>query len=189
MQHQALIDFLGILEKLKCNLRHSWTSSGRQESVAEHSWRLAVLWLLVEDEILDVDTSKILRMCLIHDFGEAVCGDIPSFNKTQIDEKDENEAVDKMLHALPEKKQEEFLILFEEMREMKSRESRIWRALDMMEAAIQHNEADISTWLPLEHKLNPIYGEEEAECEPYIKELRAFVRKLSDEKLKKVAGT
>jgi len=40
MNPKDIIKFLNVAEKLKCELRHSWTSSMRQESVAEHSWRL-----------------------------------------------------------------------------------------------------------------------------------------------------
>lgn len=183
MKEEQVLKFLHILEKLKCNTRHSWTSNGRQESVAEHSFRLALLWLLVEEEFPDIDHEKILRMCLIHDFGEAICGDIPSFQKTGEDERQEEHAVDAMLSQLSEVKQKEFSALFAEMRALKTREAKIWRALDMMEAAVQHNEAALSTWLPLERELNPVYGEQEAACEPYLSHLRALVRHESEEKL------
>lgn len=78
MEPKEFLAFLARLEKLKCNTRHSWTSSGRHESVAEHSWRLAMLALLLRDALPEVDMDKVLRMCLIHDVGEAVTGDIPS---------------------------------------------------------------------------------------------------------------
>ena len=47
--------FLKVAEKLKCNTRHSWTSSGRHESVAEHSWRVALMALLMRDEFPELD--------------------------------------------------------------------------------------------------------------------------------------
>ena len=93
MQPRKLIEFLNIIEKLKCYTRHSWTSTGRQESVAEHSWRTAVMALLVADEFPDVDINKVVKMCLIHDFGEAITGDIPAFLKTKSDEDKEDSAV------------------------------------------------------------------------------------------------
>ena len=55
---------LAVAERLKCNMRHSWTSTGRRESVAEHSWRLALMALLVADEFPDVDCGRVVRMCL-----------------------------------------------------------------------------------------------------------------------------
>ena len=87
MNHRNYIDFLNVIEKLKCNTRHSWTSSGRQESVAEHSWRLAVMAMLCADEYPTLDINKVIKMCLIHDFGEAITGDIPAFLKNDDDEK------------------------------------------------------------------------------------------------------
>ena len=102
MDQRTFLDFLSVLEKLKCNTRHSWTSTGRHETVAAHSWRLAMMAFLLKDELGDVDMDKVLRMCLIHDIGEAVTGDIPSFDKTASDEEAEVRAIEEMLAPLPE---------------------------------------------------------------------------------------
>lgn len=101
MDIKELIDFVGIIEKLKCNTRHSWTTSGRQESVAEHSFMLAVMAYLVKDAFPEVDIHKVVVMCLLHDFGEAVTGDIPAFEKTKKDEMIEEDAIDTLLKELP----------------------------------------------------------------------------------------
>lgn len=183
MDDRKLIEFMGVIEKLKCNTRHSWTSTGRRESVAEHSWRLAVLCLLVRDRFPDVDMDKVLKMCLIHDFGEAVCGDIPSFEKTQADEQRENAAVDALLDNLGGEYGSEFKELFSQMRAMSSIEAKLWRALDMMEAVISHNEADVSTWIPLEYTENLIYGEKEINEFPQLRQLRRLLREDSEKKI------
>ena len=181
MEPQKLIEFLGVLEKLKSNTRHSWTSSGRQESVAEHSWRLAVMALLMKDEFPDVDMQKVLTMCLIHDWGEALTGDIPVFLKTSEDEDTEEDAVGVLLAMLPQ--QVEYAALFEEMKQRKTAEAKLWRTLDMLEVVIQHNEAPLSTWIPLEHELNLTYGEAECAEFDYTKALRRLVRETSEKKL------
>lgn len=80
-----------------------------------------------------------------------------------------------MLDDLPEPYRTELSMLFIEMNEQKTIESKIFKALDKMEALIQHNEADISTWLPLEYELNLTYGEKEAEFSEYMKELKKAV--------------
>ena len=90
MEIRRLLDFLKTAEQLKCNTRHSYTSSGRLESVAEHSWRLALMAMLVGDEFPELDMDKVIKMCLIHDMGEAITGDIPAFEKTDKDRKVEN---------------------------------------------------------------------------------------------------
>ena len=97
MKQREFIEFMNIIENLKCNTRHSWTSSGRQESVAEHSWRLAVMAMLCKNEYPELDTDKVIKMCLIHDFGEAITGDIPAFLKTEDNEKAEDVAVSSIL--------------------------------------------------------------------------------------------
>lgn len=70
------------------------------------------------------------------------------------------------------------------MNELKTLESRIFKALDKMEALIQHNEADISSWLPLEYELNLTYGEKEVEFSEYMKDLRAAINVDTINKIK-----
>ena len=93
MNTSTFLEILKVAEKLKCNTRHSWTSSGRHESVAEHSWRLALMALLMRDEFPELDMNKVIHMCLIHDLGEAFTGDIPSFEKKEEDTQKEDEAL------------------------------------------------------------------------------------------------
>jgi len=160
MNPEQLIDFLGILEKLKCNTRHNWTTNGRQESVAEHSWRLAVLAMLMEDDFPELDMNKVIRMCLIHDWGEAVTGDIPAFIKTEADEEKEDDAIKALLKNLPETISSGYLTMFKEISDLTSDEAILVKALDKTETLIQHNEAGSGTWLPLEYDLNLTYGNE-----------------------------
>ena len=71
MKPSELLSILSVAEKLKCNTRHCYTSSGRHESVAEHSWRIALMAMLIAPEFPEADMDKVIRMCLIHDLGEA----------------------------------------------------------------------------------------------------------------------
>ena len=118
MEIRRLLDFLKTAEQLKCNTRHSYTSSGRLESVAEHSWRLALMAMLVGDEFPEMDMDKVIKMCLIHDMGEAITGDIPAFEKTDKDRKVENKRVEQLTDILPEPVRAEWKALFEEMEAM-----------------------------------------------------------------------
>ena len=85
MKPKELLEILSVAEKLKCNTRHCYTSSGRRESVAEHSWRTSLMAMLLTKEFPEADMDKVIRMCLIHDMGEAFTGDIPTFEKTGAD--------------------------------------------------------------------------------------------------------
>lgn len=187
MKQRELLDFLHRLECLKTNGRHSTTVGGITETVAAHSWRLAVLALLIAPEFEGIDGNKLIRMCLIHDFGEAITGDIPSFLKTKQHEKTEDNAVQTLLTALPEPQRGALSALFEEMDALESTEARLYKALDKLEAVIQHNESDINTWLPLEYELQQTYAVENASEFPYLKELRALMladtlKKIEDAK-------
>ena len=184
MECRKFIDFLGVIEKLKCNTRHSWTSSGRRESVAEHSWRLAVMAMLCADEYPDLDTGKLIKMCLIHDFGEAITGDIPAFLKTEEDERTEEAAIENLVSMLPTTSREEISALFEEMKEMRSNEAKLYKALDNIETLISHNEADISTWLPREYEENLTYGQKNCEFSKWTRELKETVMQDSIDKIR-----
>lgn len=183
MEPAEFLNFLSVLEKLKCNTRHSWTSTGRHETVAAHSWRLAMMALLLKDEMRGIDMDKVLRMCLIHDIGEAVTGDIPSFEKTARDEDTEVQAIEGILSTLPEPLRGELSVLFAEMDALETPEARVYKALDKMEAVIQHNEAPLDTWIPKEYTLNLDYGIENAQEFPYLKALRSEVKKATTEKI------
>ena len=183
MTHRNYIDFLNTIEKLKCNTRHSWTSSGRLESVAEHSWRLSVMAMLCADEYPDLDINKVIKMCLIHDFGEAVTGDIPAFFKTEADEEREALAIHELLQELPEDVRNELSELFCEMNALQTKEAKLFKALDNLEAVVSHNEADISTWLPREYEENLTYGEQNCEWSQWTKTLREELKKDSQRKI------
>lgn len=183
MEINKVLEFMALAEKLKCNKRHSWTSSGRHESVAEHTFQLCLFAWLVKDEFPDHDMEKVMKMCLFHDLGEAVTGDVPAFNKGDKERERESEALRQIEQMLPQPQRSELTELFREIEENRTKEAKLCQALDKMEALIQHNEADISTWLPLEYELQMTYGTEEAEVFAYTKRLRDVVRRQSVRKI------
>lgn len=77
MKPEELLEALHVAEKLKDTTRHCYTSGGRHESVAEHSWRMTMMAYWVRDEFPDVDMDKVIRMCLIHDLGGVLYGGHP----------------------------------------------------------------------------------------------------------------
>lgn len=188
MDTRRLIEIMSVLEKLKCNTRHSWTSSGRHESVAEHSWRLSMLAFFVKDEFPAADISKVILMCICHDIGEAFTGDIPAFVKTKEDERAEDNAVAQFVRSLSEPYRAELAALFDEMNSLSTPEAKIYKALDKMEAILQHNESDISTWLPLEYDLNLTYGTDETAFSEYMMRLKKEINSDSLLKIEEEKG-
>lgn len=183
MKPAQLLEILSVAEKLKCSTRHSWTSTGRHESVAEHSWRIALMAMLLTPEFPGVDMDRVIRMCLIHDLGEAFTGDIPAFDKTEADVRKEDTVFGAWVQTLPGETEAEFSELLTEMNALQTPEAKIYKALDKMEAVIQHNEADISTWLPLEYDLQLNYGEENVQFCDYFRELKREVNDWTRRKI------
>ncbi|MGE5372172.1 MAG: HD domain-containing protein [Solirubrobacterales bacterium] len=183
MKSKDLIKVLNTVEQLKCEVRHSWTSTKRQESVAEHSWRLCFFALLLKHELPDYDMDKVIKMGLIHDLGEAITGDIPSFNKNEMDEKNEKYGINQILGMLDSSLRMELEELFIEMDEKKTKESKLLNALDKLEAVIQHNEAPLETWIPIELELNLTYGFEETTGIKVLEKIRQHVRRDTLNKL------
>ena len=183
MNPEQLIEFLGILEKLKCNTRHNWTTNGRQESVAEHSWRIALMAFWLRDEFPQADMDRVIRMCLIHDLGECFTGDIPTFRKTAEDEVREERLLHEWVDTLPAPYDAQMRALYREMAALETTEARIYKALDKFEAVIQHNESPIDTWEPREYDLNRTYAQENAAFSPYLTRLRQAIRQETEDKI------
>lgn len=185
MTQREFITFLSAVEKMKCNTRHCFKTNGEKESVADHSWRLSLMPLLLKEEFPDTDICRVTEMCIIHDLGEAVTGDIPCFLKTGADENTETDAVGTLLDMLPADVRARFSALYDEMASLETKEAKLWKALDNMEAVLAHNESDLKTWLPLEYELNVTYGEKTVAFSDWLvklkAELNADTRKKIDE--------
>ena len=183
MKVRELLDALQIAERLKDATRHCYTKNGRHESVAEHSWMMTLMAYFMKDEFPEVDMDKVIRMCIIHDLGECFTGDIPTFDKTKAHEENEENLLYSWVRTLPENYANEMIALYEEMAERKTIESKIYKAIDGLEALIQHNISDLSTWIPKEYELNKTYADDKVAFSEYLTELREEIRKDTMEKI------
>jgi len=177
MNAREYLEILHVAERLKDTPRHCTTSQGRTESVAEHSWRVSLMALLLRREFPDVNMDRVVDMCLIHDLGECFTGDIPTFIKTDSDRSVEDSLLDQWLSSLPEEVSVEFKDLYAEMEAQETKESKIFKAMDKLEALIQHNESPLSTWADNEYELNKTYAFNTVEFSSWLTELREEILK------------
>ncbi len=183
MSPREYLDILHTAERLKDTPRHCTTSQRRRESVAEHSWRVALMALLLKDEFRELDIDRVTAMCIVHDLGECFTGDIPSFNKTDSDRTEEDRQLDEWLSSLPEDAAVRLSALFDEMNAQKTPESRLFKALDKLEALIQHNESPLDTWSDNEYELNKTYAFDSVSFSEWLTALREEILGDTLEKL------
>ena len=85
--------------------------------------------------------------------------------------------------TLPEFYREEMTALYGEMEKRETLEAKIYKAIDNLEAVIQHNISDLATWIPKEYELNKTYGDDKVAFSEYLRDLRAEVRRDTERKL------
>ncbi|MBQ7627823.1 MAG: HD domain-containing protein [Clostridiales bacterium] len=189
MNAREYLEILHVAERLKDTPRHCTTTKGRTESVAEHSWRMSLMASLLRHEFPDLDMDKVVNMCLIHDLGECFTGDIPTFVKTDADRAAEDALLDQWVKSLPDELSADIAALYDEMNAQETAEAKVYKALDKLEALIQHNESPLSTWSENEYELNKTYAFDTVSFSDWLTELRKAiledtVAKIEKEQLK-----
>ena len=172
MNAKEYLEILHVAERLKDTPRHCTTTNRRVESVAEHSWRLSLMAFLLKHEFPDLDIDKVVKMCLIHDFGECFTGDIPTFVKTDKEREVEDSLLIKWVASLPTEVAKDFKDLYEEMDALQTTEAKLYKSLDKLEALIQHNESPLDTWSKNEFELNKTYAFDTVSFSEWLSELR-----------------
>ena len=185
MNSRDYLDILHIAERLKDTPRHCTTSKRRVESVAEHSWRISLMASLLRSEFPCVDIDKVVSMCLIHDLGECFTGDIPTFIKTDSDREVEDSLLNQWVKSLPEELSGEIAALYEEMDAQETKEAKLYKSLDKLEALIQHNESPIDTWAENEYELNKTYAFDTVSFSEWLTDLRKVILEDTLEKIEK----
>ncbi len=180
-----MLEFVHFLERLKRELRHSYISDGRQEDVAQHSWRMAVMAMVLQPEE-KVDVSKCVRMALVHDLPEAISGDVFALDAGAKKGKPERE--ERAMREICSKIADgeisgELFGLWSEYEAAKTPEARFVKLLDKFEVLIQHNEAPFETWAEVEKETH--YGMAAMHSMKYGL-LKKFADEIDSETLKKL---
>jgi len=169
------LEFLREAERLKDVLRSAHTSSGRPESTAEHSWRLCLMAMVFADELPGLDLLKVLKMCIVHDLGEALNGDIPAVAQAAFPDKGAQERRDLLLlmRSLDEPLRNEILALWDDYENAVSAEAQAVKALDKLETLLQHtqglNPADF------DYRFNLAYGQKHTSTAAVFAALRTLI--------------
>lgn len=177
----GLLEFLRAAERLKVNVRSGWTSDGRPESVAEHTWRVCLMALLLAPRFPSVDARRLLELCIVHDLGEAIGGDIPA--PEQARRLAENPDADKtageradlltLLAPLPEERRTALVALWDEYETATTPEARLAKAIDKLETILQHTQG--ANPPDFDYRFNLDYGRQYTGSPALIAELRAVL--------------
>jgi 5'-deoxynucleotidase YfbR-like HD superfamily hydrolase len=183
-----VLGFLTLAERLKRELRHSWLSDGRRESVAEHTWFIALMAVLTHGRLeKPVNLERVLSMAIVHDLAEVEVGDIPYFEvgdrkarKAEL----ELAAIERIARMLPAPEGDTVKQLWLEFEAGQTPEARFVRALDHLEVQVQHNLADLSTWEPVEHGL--VYTKMDERCahDSFLRQLLLGIRATAEAKMR-----
>jgi putative hydrolase of HD superfamily len=169
----GILAFLREAERLKTVTRSGWTSEGQRESVAEHTWRLCLMAMLLYGAAPGLDLARLLRMCLVHDLGEALGGDVPAPEQQAAAPKAGQERADllRLTEPLPPPVRSEIVALWDEYEAAATPEARIAKGLDKLETILQHtqgrNPADF------DYAFNLDYGRRYTTGDPLLEALRA----------------
>jgi putative hydrolase of HD superfamily len=169
------LTFLREAERLKSVLRSAYTSTGQQESTAEHSWRLCLMAMVFEGEFTGLDFGRILKLCVLHDLGEALHGDIPAVQQDQSPNKSALERADlqSLMQPLPLALSDGFLALWDEYENASSPEARIVKGLDKLETILQHNQGENPPGF--DYAFNLDYGQKYMGAHPLLAQIRALL--------------
>ena len=172
----GILEFLRAAERLKTTARSGWTSAGQPESVAEHTWRLCLMALVLRPSFPDVNFERLVKICIVHDLGEAIGGDVPApeqLRRAGSKAVDERRDLLQLLAPLPAPVRDEITALWDEYERAQSTEARLAKALDKLETILQHtqghNPADF------DYRFNLTYGRQYTGDHPLLAAVRAVL--------------
>ena len=175
MELKNRLAFLQQAERLKDTLRSGYTGEGRPESVAAHTWRLTLLIMTFADLMPKMDLLRLLKICVIHDLGEAINGDIPAPLQVGRASKSAEERQDfqSLIADLPQTVQAEFIDLWDDYEYGRSDEARMAKAFDKIETLLQHNQGKNPA--NFDYAFNLDYGREQTDADPLAAKIRALI--------------
>lgn len=134
---------------------------GRNENDAEHAWHMAVMaYLLREYANEQVDISRVMLMCLIHDIVEIDAGDTYAYDEAGLatQKSREDAAKERIFSLLPNDQKEELIALFDEFEAYKTPESRFAHTMDNLQPLLLNDANGGGDWREHTVTEKQIYG-------------------------------
>lgn len=162
------------------------------ESNADHTWRMAMMLLVLEDKLSHpIDFKKAMKMVLLHDIPEMIAGDASplgtdgsgldshAYNKVKAEEKFEKEkiAAEEIFSKLPDNQAKEFFDLWLEFEEQLSYEAKVVKAIDKLEGKLQAFEYRRGSFFKAHQEFTLKYGVDTYKVDPVIQELGDILTK------------
>ncbi|HEX2081274.1 MAG TPA: HD domain-containing protein [Longimicrobium sp.] len=185
----GILEFLRAAEGLKTATRSGWTSAGEQESVAEHTWRLCLMALALHPAFPDVDFARLVKICIIHDLGEAIGGDVPAPEQALRPggkAADERRDLLQLLEPLPQALRDEITALWDEYEAAESPEARLAKGLDKLETILQHTQGQNPD--DFDYRFNLTYGRRFTADHPVLAALRALLDEETERRARESAS-
>lgn len=185
----GIVAFLRAAESLKTTRRSGWTSAGEPESVAEHTWRLCLMAMVLHPYFPGVDFARLVRICIVHDLGEAIGGDIPAPEQARRGgSKSDEERRDllQLLVQLPAALREEITALWDEYEDAATPEARLAKGLDKLETILQHTQGENPA--DFDYRFNLAYGRRYTEDHPVLVTLRAILDEETERRAREKEG-
>jgi putative hydrolases of HD superfamily len=139
----SIFDFIKFASRLRAVTRANNATPDRKESVAEHSWHLALTAWVLHDTFqqefgVSIAQDRVIKMCLMHDLVEIVVGDVSIFSPTlrEVAANQEEAAAQEIFAKVPPALGEEMLGLWHEFEAAETLEGKIARAIDRINPAL-----------------------------------------------------
>lgn len=168
----AILSFLDEANRLKDTLRSGRTPQGRHESAAEHSWRLCLLAILLDDTLEGIDLLRLIKLCIVHDLGEVISGDVPATDQRAGDDRAARERADleTLCAPLPDDLKRKMIALWDEYAQAQTPEAVMAKGLDKIETMLTHSTG--SNPAGFDYGFNLSYGVEATARHPLLASLR-----------------
>jgi putative hydrolase of HD superfamily len=155
------LDFILEIDQEKNIFRQTHLSGhGRSENDAEHAWHMAIMaYLLKEYANEEIDISRVMIMCLIHDVVEIDAGDTYAYDEEALKDQREREekAKERIFSLLPEDQKKDLIDLFDEFEAYETAEAKFAHALDNFQPLLLNHSNDGGDWKDHDVSASQVY--------------------------------